>query len=231
MSRIVAIAAALVATASAASAQSEAPAALRPGHVVVAVGGAWLGRDALGAVRAETRQAALQTTSPPPFTLFDTESELGAAIGLDGALTMAITPGWAVEVRGSMRSPTLTTTITGDAEATGTFTATEEVAEYVIDASVLYHPGWGALGSRTRLYLLGGGGYLRQLHDSDALVETGSTVHVGAGARLWLAGGHGRGIESGLTGDVRWTFRRDGITFDDGVRSVPAFTVRAFVGF
>ena len=59
---------------------------------------------------------------------------------------MAVTPGWAVEVRGGVRRPTLTTTITSDAEAAGTFTATEDVAEYVVDASVLYHPSWAGLG-------------------------------------------------------------------------------------
>jgi hypothetical protein len=232
MSRLAAIAATtMLAAATTAAAQTEAPAALRPGHLVIAVGGGWLGSDALGAVRAETRQATAGTTTPPPFTLFDTESELGAGIGVDGALTMAITRGWAVELRGNMRTPTLTTTITGDAEAPGTVTATEEVAEYVFDASALYHPGWGAIGTRTRIYMLGGAGYLRQLHDDDALVESGATAHLGAGARLWLAGGHGQGIEAGITGDVRWTFRRDGITFDDGTRSLPAFTVRTFVGF
>ena len=100
-----------------------------------------------------------------------------------------------------------------------------------MDASVLYHPGWGALGSRTRLYLLAGGGYLRQLHEDNVLVETGATGHAGGGARVWLAGGHGSGIEAGLTGDVRWTFRSDGIAFEDGVRSLPAVSLRAFVGF
>ena len=56
-------------------------------------------------------------------------------------------------------------------------------------------------------------------------------AHAGAGARVWLAGGHGGGLEAGLTGDVRWVIRRDGITFDDGARSLPALSVRAFVGF
>ena len=45
----------LVATSAPASAQPAAGAALRPGHVVVGVGGAWLGADALGDVRADTR--------------------------------------------------------------------------------------------------------------------------------------------------------------------------------
>ncbi len=213
------------------SAQSRPPAALRPGHLVVGLGGTWVGADPLGSIRAETRTTALGTTSPPPFTFFDTSSRLDGGVGADLTLTMAVTRGWAVEVRGGMRRPTLTTTMTNDAEATGAFTATEDVAEYVVDASVLYHPSWARLGSRGQAYLLAGGGYLRQLHDDDALVETGSTAHLGAGTRWWLAGGHGGGLEAGLAGDVRWVVRRDGITFDDGWRSLPAVSVRAFVGF
>lgn len=206
-------------------------AALRPGHVVVALGGGWVGADTLGTVRAATRAGAIGTTSPPAATLFDTTSRLDAAPAAEATVTMAVTPVWAVEIRGTLGRPTLRTTITNDVEAPGTFTATSEVAEYILDASVLYHPGWAALGTRVRGFLLAGGGYLRQLYDRDALVETGTTAHAGAGARWWLAGGGSRGVEAGLVGDVRWAFRRNGITFADGTRSLPAVAVRAFVGF
>ena len=222
----------LLAAVGEAAAQPESePAALRPGHVVVGLGGAWVGADALGGVRVETRASALGTTTPPAFGLFNTDSRLGAAPAAEATVTMAITPGWAVEVRGALGRPTLTTTITDDTEATGTFRATSEIAEYAVDASVLYHPRWAAVGRNVRGYLLAGGGYLRQLYDRDALVETGSTVHAGTGARWWISGGHGPGVEAGLTGEVRWMFRRDGITFEDGTRSLPAIAVRAFVGF
>jgi hypothetical protein len=223
--------AAAVVTLSAGAAAAQPMAALRPGHVVFGLGGGWVGADTLGTVRAATRASAPGTTSPPPALLFDTSSRLGAAPAAEASVTIAITPAWAVEVRGTIGRPTLTTTITNDVEATGTFTATTEVAEYVVDASVLYHPRWAAIGRRVRGYFVAGGGYLRQLYDRDALVETGTTAHAGAGARWWLVGGHGRGVEAGFTGDVRWLLRRDGIAFEDGVRSLPAAGVRAFVGF
>lgn len=216
---------------SAGAAAAQSVAALRPGHVVIGLGGGWVGADTLGTVRAATRASASGTTSPPAARLFDTSSRLGAAPAAEATVTVAVTPAWAVEVRGTLGRPTLTTTISNDVEANGTFTATSEVAEYTVDASVLYHPRWAAIGTRARGYLLAGGGYLRQLYDRDALVETGSTAHAGAGARWWLVGGRGRGLDAGLAGDVRWVFRRDGITFDDAVRSVPSIGVRAFVGF
>lgn len=212
-----------------AAAQSPA-AALRPWRPVLTVGGAWLGTEDLGAVRAELRQSSPGTTSPPPFALFDTRSELGGSAAVEFGVAVPVTAQWAVEVRGSRRRPTITTTISGDVEAAGTFTATEPVAEYVVDAAVLYHPGWAAIGSRGRGFFTAGGGYLRQLHDDDVLVVTGATGHAGGGVRWWLVGGHG-GREAGLTGEARWVFRRDGVTFRDGLRSLPALSVRAFVGF
>jgi hypothetical protein len=211
-------------------AQSAAP-SLRPGRIVIGIGAGWFAGEDLGTGRAQTRASAVGTTRPPAFTLFTTESRLGGSAAVGGTVTVAITRTWAVEARGRLRRPTLTTTITGDAEAAGTFTATEDVAEYVVDGSLLYHPGWGGLGSRTRVYLLAGGGYLRQLHDDDVLVATGATLHGGAGARVWLAGGRGRGLDAGLTADLRWVVRRDGITFRDGTRSLPAIALAAFVGF
>jgi hypothetical protein len=228
---LLAVLAAAVVTLSPGAAAAQPVAALRPGHVVIGLGVGWVGADTLGTVRAATRASAAGTTAPPPATLFDTSSRLDAAPAAEATVTVAVTSAWAVELRGTLRRPTLTTTITNDVEAAGTFTATTEVAEYVVDASLLYHPRWAAIGTRARGYLLAGGGYLRQLYDRDALVETGTTAHAGAGARWWLAGGRGRGIEAGLTGDVRWMFRRDGITLEDGTRWLPSASVRAFVGF
>ena len=67
-----ALAAAVVAGPAPATAQPPSAAGLRPGHVVLGVGAAWLGAEDLGAVRADTRQTAVGTTDPPPFALFDT---------------------------------------------------------------------------------------------------------------------------------------------------------------
>lgn len=220
---------ALVGTAGAAAAQNSTGPDLRPGRLLVGVGGGWTGADALGGADAAVRQAATGTAAPPTSALFKTDSEIGAAPAAEAALTLAVTRAWAVEVRGSLARPTLTTTITADVEASGTFTATERLSEYVVDASAIYHLGRPRLGARTRLFVLAGGGYLRQLHEDNVLVDTGATWHVGAGARLWLRGGDRRQRDVGLTGEVRWMWRKDGIAFDDGVRSVPTASLRFFV--
>jgi hypothetical protein len=203
--------------------------ALRPGQIVVGASGTWLGGDDLGAVRAETRSSAPGTTMPPAFALFDTASRLDGGIGGAVSVLVAVTPRWALEARGGFRRPTLTTTISGDVERSGTFTAAETVAEYELGGSLVYHPGWPRLGARLRPYLLAGGGYLRQLHDEDALVATGSSAHAGGGLRWWLAGAPGQGRAMGVTADARWILRRRAITFADGARSLPAASLGLFV--
>lgn len=212
-----------------AAAQGTSSPSLQPGRLIVSVGGGWTGAEALGGSGGVIRAPAVGSATPPPFVLFRTESELGAAPAAELALGVGVTRAWAIEVRGTTARPTLTTTITGDTEASGTFTATDRVSEYVVDASAIYHLGRPRLGSRTRLYVLGGGGYLRQLHADEVLAETGATWHVGVGARLWVRGGDGRRRDLGLTGDLRWAWRKNGITLEDSVRSVPTASLRVFV--
>ena len=201
---------------------------LSPGRLVVSVGGAWVGADALGASRASTRQAVVGTATPPAATLFDTTSTLGGAPAAELGLMMAVTRAWAVEVRGRLARPTLTTTIARDVEATGSFSASERVSEYVVDASVAYQLARPRLSARARPYLLAGAGYLRQLHEDRVLVATGTAFHAGAGVRLWLVGGTGRRRDLGMTTEFRWEWRQDGIAVEDRVRSVPTLSLRLF---
>lgn len=209
-------------------AQGPAP-ALPRGHVVVSLGSAWVASDHLGTARASTRQAATGIATPPAFTLFDTTSTLGGAAAVDLGVLVPVSRAWALEVRGSAARPVLTTTISRDVEAGGGATATETVSEYGVDASVLYQLSRPRFGARGRPYLLAGGGYLRQLHEDRVLVETGATAHVGAGVRWWFRGGSGRGRDLGLASEVRWIWRKDGITVSDDVRSMPAASLRIFL--
>lgn len=222
---------ALVLAAGPAMAQTARPApALRPWRPLVSLGGVWVGADDVGERKATTRQAAIGTTTPAPSTLFATASTLGGAAAGELGVTVPVTPAWAVELRGSTGRPSLETTITGDVEGSGTFTASETISEYVVDASVVRHLPEVRLGAHAMPYVLGGGGYLRQLHDERTLVETGSTWHAGAGVRWWLRGGVGPARAVGATTEVRWVWRRDGITFDDSARSLPTVSLRVFVG-
>ena len=211
------------------STSREAP-ALQPWRPVVSVAGAWNGAQDLGRVNAETRRASTGTATPPAFTLFTTESTLGGAPVGELAFALPLTTRWALVVRGGVSAPTLTTAISADAEAAPNVTATEQVSDYTVDVSVTYQlPRLG--GRRARPFLVAGGGYLRQLHEDNALVETGRTWHGGAGLRWWLRGGDRRTRAVGLVGEARWVWRTGGIAFTDGARSLPMASVGVFVGF
>lgn len=222
------VAAAVVCAPSAARAQS-AP-ALRSWRPVFELAAGWNGASDLGRVDATSRGTSVASATAPPFRLFTTESELGAAPAALAALVLPVSRHWAVAVRGGAARPRLSTRISADAEGAPTVEATEEVSDYTVDVSLLYHlPRLG--GRRARPYLVAGGGYLRQLHEDHALVETGRTWHGGAGVRWWLRGGDQATRAVGLTGDARWVWRSGGIAFADGARTMPAAALGFFVGF
>ena len=204
--------------------------ALRPWHPVLSVGAAWTGAQDLGRITAEMRRAAVGVTAPSPFALFTTETTLGSAIGGEFAVAVPVTAHWAVAVRGAAARPTLTTVISADAEGAPNTEASEQISDYAVDGSLIYQlPRLG--GRRARAYVLAGGGYVRQLHEDNVLVETGSSWHGGAGLRWWLRGADDGARALGLTSEARWVWRSGGIAFIDGTRSAPSAAVGLFFGF
>jgi len=221
--------AALVACAPGIARAQSAP-ALRPWRPVFELAAGWNGANNLGRVDATIRGPLVGAATAPGFRLFTTESELGAAPAALVGVVLPVSRHWAVAVRGAAARPTLTTRISNDAEGAPTVEATEEVSDYTVDLSVLYQlPRLG--GRRVRPYLVAGGGYLRQLHEDNALVETGRTWHGGGGVRWWLRGGDQAARAVGVMGDLRWVWRSGGIAFTDGARAMPAAALGLFVGF
>lgn len=214
---------------SAAQPAASGPAPWRPWRPVVSVGAGWVGADALGAVSAETRATSPGTLTPSPFTLFETDSTLDGAPRGELAIAVPVTSAVALEIVGTLARPTLTTSISGDAESAPTTTASESIDEYTLGARVVYDLTRWSLGGRARPFVAAGGAYLRQLHEDQVLVETGQIWSAGAGLRLWLRGAR-RGRSLGLTGEIGWSWRTGGITFTGGARGVPTASVRLFAG-
>ena len=79
----------------------------------------------------------------------------------------------------------------------------EHWSQYIVDVGVLVADSRGWARTRVRPFVIGGGGYLRQLYDERTLVETGSVYYAGAGVRYWLRGGDGQRRSIGLRGDGR----------------------------
>lgn len=220
-------------TAAAADAQpgAESP-TFRPWHPLVSIGGGIVGSEALGNRTIETRSVAVGTTTPPPFTLFRTESTLDRGGRGEAVIAVPVTRTLSIDLFGTAGRRTMTTAISGDAEGAPSTDATQEVSEYLAGAraSLLLPGRW--LGRRARPFATAGGAYLRQLHDENVLVETGQAWMAGAGVHWWLRGGGGRPAPSlGLTAELGWQWRSGGIAFDDGVRGLPTASLRVFAGF
>ena len=66
--------------------------------------------------------------------------------------------------------------------------------------------------------MFGGAGYLRELHEEDALVEEGVEYHAGVGLKWWFGQG---GRRFGLRGEGGISIRDGGFDFKDGQRVVP----------
>jgi hypothetical protein len=187
----------------------------------------WIGGQPLGASSANETQSA--GTSTP---LFSTTSELASAAGLDGRIGVRVTRSLVAEAEASYLKPQLRVAISGDTEGAAALTATEAIQQFTVGAGVLWYlpnRGWS---TRLAPFAMAGAGYLRQLHEQNTLVETGSFIQFGGGATYLVCPQprfHTKGI--GVRADLRALRRSKGVAFDGGGRTAPAFGVSAFVRF
>lgn len=197
----------------------------------VSIGGGftWAGGYALGGADAQLRSNT-SGTAPAPFTLFETRSRMAPAVGAEVRVGVDLTPRLIIEGGATFGRPRLRFTIDADTEAPSQqqFEG-ESVQHYVFDAALV----WRAplrRSSRVDPFLLGGAGYIRQLHQERTLVETGQLYYGGGGARIYLRGRPGSARSFGLRGDVRMNVRRHGIDFENKTRVYPSMSWQVFFG-
>ena len=221
--------AALLATAGMASAQTFTP-AYRVRRVTFAAGTTTQSGYKIGDITAELRRNAVGTT--PPLPLFRAESEIGRAAAADIRLALALTRVVAIEIAGVFAQPQLNVRLSADAEANEPALAGERVSHYAVDVSgIVLLPDIG-LGRRARGYAIGGGGYVRQLHEGRLRIDTGRTIHAGGGVQYWFRGAVDRRQRPlGLRGEARLVHRTGGIDYEGRSRTFPAVSALLFLGF
>ncbi len=96
-------------------------------------------------------------------------------------------------------------------------TAEETLTRYVFTGSVVWHLRSGR-GKRVIPFVVGGAGYIRDLHEENELVETGAEYHAGGGVKIWFGSGQRR---CGLRGEAGVSINDGGFDFTDGTRTVP----------
>jgi hypothetical protein len=193
------------------------------------VGGAFTASYPVGDVTANLRRNT--TGTPPPFPLLRAESKIEGAWAADLRVGIALTRSMELEVGGSYATPELAVTISEDDELGEGAFASERIEQYAVDVSGVYLLPNLTIASRLRPYVVGGGGYLRQLHEGRLKVETGGTLHVGGGLRFWWQGGRPNQRSLGARAEVRYVRRIGGIDFEERARSFPRVSLLAFAGF
>jgi hypothetical protein len=179
-----------------------------------------------GGYDAGTSQA-LETSNPSvkstPLTLFSGEGRLRSAAGVEARLGVYLSPQFSVEGGLQFTKPTLRISLSNDFEQAPDTDAEEQITQYVIDGTLLYHFARFSDGHAS-LFLAGGGGYLRQLDDGNERLTTGSQFHGGGGMHYWFGSGNQR---LGLRVEGRLAVRNGSVSLEtaDNHHLVPTLSV------
>ena len=180
----------------------------------------------LGDRNAELRGNSGATGTP--FTLFSADSAMDRVAGIEARFAYALTRRVSVEVGGTRSTPEVSVAIGEDAESSGTTFVAETLSQYSVDVSGVVKLPWAAQ-SRLQPYVLGGVGYLRQLHEDRLLVETGHTYFGGGGVQY--AFGASARHPAGIRAEAKLVRRVGGIDFEDKSRSHLSISVLGFFSF
>jgi hypothetical protein len=186
----------------------------RAGSIELGGGALWSQGVDLGS------SAAVLTRNPStgssPFPYFDSETRLDPAPGMQARLGVYLSRRLAIEGGLQYSQPKLGTRLSGDTEGADSITVSESLTRYVFDGAVVFHlPAFA--GGRGVPFVAGGAGYLRELHDGNGLVETGTQYQAGAGVKIWFGQARRR---FGLRGDIGVVVRDGGFDFKDGRRTL-----------
>lgn len=185
------------------------------GTIEVGGGGTWAPGFDLTTADAELTRA----TDNDRFDLFSTEGKTSGFPGAHARVGVYLSRAISVEAGVRYAKPTLSYDLTDDAESADDETAEETLSHYVFDGSVLFHfPNGSFAGGRGVPFLSAGAGYLRELHEGNELVETGTELHATAGVKYWFGNGDRR---MGLRAEFGLSSRQDGIDADDERRTAP----------
>lgn len=201
---------------------------LRPGHFTIGAAAVWSGGYAVGDSSAQLRGNG-PGSSPTPFTLFRATSRVTSTPGPMVQVGIALSRTLALEGSATFAQPHVAVAISGDAEAPSQELPGEKLEQYQFEAGLTWQLPIRA-GRRLAPFVGVGGGYLRQLHEDRTLAETGQIYHAGVGARYWLRGGGAASKAIGIRGDLRLNLRRNGIDFENKMRTYPSVSLSAFIG-
>lgn len=200
----------------------EAP---RGGSWEIGGGVVWTDGFSGGDTTAELTQGS---QSSGGFDLFNASGRLRSGTGFDGTLAYYVSRSVALEGGVRYSQPRLTYRLSGDFENAEALTASETLTRYVFTGSLVWDMRGLAFGRSGVPYLTAGAGYIRDLHEKNELVETGTEYHAGAGVKFWFGQGPRR---LGIRGLVGVSMTDGGFDFRDEPRTLPMASAALFFLF
>jgi hypothetical protein len=155
-------------------------------------------------------------TASGAFELFRSDATLTNAFGGFARVGVYLSPAIAVEGGLQYTRPEVQVRLTGDFENAPNTTASETLNSYLVTGSLLYH--FGRNTNRVRPFILGGGGHVRDVHEFNAVVDTGMEFHAGGGFKARFGGTRSK---LGLRADVVASIREGGVATEEGTRVAP----------
>jgi hypothetical protein len=152
------------------------------------------------------------------FELFSSESELKNGGGLGASLAFHLSPTMAIEAGLRYSQPTLLYSLANDVESAAPVTAEENLSRYIFTGALVWHFRPTTSASRLLPFVAGGGGYIRDLHEGNELIETGGEIHAVAGVKYWLGAGRRK---FGLRAQAGFSVISGGFDFRDSSRTLP----------
>jgi len=189
----------------------------RPGSVEIGGGVVWSGGFDQESVSAEETRNS--TTDPSRFVLFTADSKAESVTGAQARVGVYFAKPFSVEAGVEYGRPVISTRLANDAESAADVNATERLTRIIIDGSGVFHlTGLSFNDGRGVPFLLAGGGYVRELHEKNEVIDTGNEYHLGGGLKLWFGQGKHR---TGVRFDGGLSFRKGGADTGDQRRRVP----------
>ena len=168
-----------------------------------------------GGYDAGSAEAKETTAGTAPLTLFVVDATVKSGPG--AAVQIGVYLGRRVSVEAALHytRPILLARLTDDFESAADVDAESTITSYLMGGSLLYHFGDG----RIVPFVSGGGGYLRQLHENNTELLTGTEIHAGGGLKYWAGTGTRR---VGLRVEVQGSARSKAVAFEQKRRLLPS---------
>jgi hypothetical protein len=208
-----------------ASAQVVAEPAVR--WVEIDVGGGLVSAARLGTVDASLRA---NDRTEQPYRLFAADHRFARTRAFHVRAARPLGRRWGIEGGFTVSHPTLRAAVSGDVEGAPALTINETVDQYFIDGGVVFALEELRLG-RVLPFATAGAGYLRQLHEGQAVIEHGQLFQAGAGVKYPLVS-RASGVvrTAGLRVDLRAYVMRGGVSVENRPRPHVAISGSVFVG-